>query len=234
MIYLNVFRLNRYLNYEAVMSNKAIEAARADYRHASRDRQIRATLPKAWAKLVEEEDDILLELVADQVASLCGYKPDLKTVAHFLKENVRLAMSPNPPMHANGPIAPSTQQKDVESVARTSLNFIGFSFSGRYYPANSAIDVLIKIFEVFSERDPTFPQRFAALPKHGNKRRYLARSPSELYPDRPDLRDHSVRLRSGWYLGTNCSRETIRKIIKMACEVAGVTFGRELIVSLDQ
>lgn len=78
-------RLNRYLRYEAIVSGKALEAAREDYRNVSRDRQMKATMPIAWAKLVEEEDELLLELVADRVESLCGFKPDPDTVARFIR-----------------------------------------------------------------------------------------------------------------------------------------------------
>jgi predicted type IV restriction endonuclease len=78
-------RLTRYLHYDAVASGEAIRAAREDYRNVARERQIETTLPEAWARLISEEDEALLELVAERVESLCGFKPDLKTVAKFLK-----------------------------------------------------------------------------------------------------------------------------------------------------
>ncbi|MFI3218837.1 MAG: type I restriction endonuclease [Methylococcales bacterium] len=78
-------RLTRYLHYDAVASGEAIKAAREDYRNVARDRQIEVTLPLAWTRLISEEDEELLELVAERVESLCGFKPDLKTVAEYLK-----------------------------------------------------------------------------------------------------------------------------------------------------
>src|SRR5918994_6445412 len=51
----------RYLEYDAVRSGQAIEAARRDYRDAARKRQAQRTLPNAWAKLIESEDELLLE-----------------------------------------------------------------------------------------------------------------------------------------------------------------------------
>lgn len=216
-----VTRLNRYLNYNDVLSGKAIEAAREDYRNVSRNRQIHNTLPKALAKLVKEEDDLLLELVADQVENLCGYKPDLDIVARFLKERVRIIDRPT--TEPLPPILPEGCPK----------GFSGFRFKGRDYRISKAKDVLIQVFEVLSEHDPTFPARFAALPMHGHKRRYLARTKQELYPDRPDLCDLSVRLKSGWFLGTNYGRYEIKKIIRMACQVAKIKYGQDLIVCLD-
>jgi hypothetical protein len=36
-------------------------------------------------KLIEEEDESLLKLIADRTESLCGYKPDLDSISEFLK-----------------------------------------------------------------------------------------------------------------------------------------------------
>ena len=84
-------RLERYLSYTQVSSGAAIDAAREDYKNVSRGRQMLSTLPEAWSKLVAEEDELLLELLADKVESLCGFKPDVDTVARFLRENVGLS-----------------------------------------------------------------------------------------------------------------------------------------------
>ena len=47
-------RLNRYLQYDAVFSGDAIEAARKDYRDVARERQIQSALPRAWEHLGSE------------------------------------------------------------------------------------------------------------------------------------------------------------------------------------
>lgn len=230
-----VARLNRYLKYDEIVSGKAIAAAREDYRNVSRERQMRATLPEAWTKLVGEEDDLLLELIADRVESLCGFKPDPDTVARFLRENVALRsatppgilpprQAPNPPRPPTPPVSPAPN-----------LSVIGFSLDGRQFPARNARDVLVKVFETLASRDNSFLERFAALPKHGRTRRYLARTPEELYPGRADLaRDHSAKLNSGWYLGTNVSRAAIERIIEMACDVVHLRFGYDLLVNLGE
>ena len=69
-------RLQRYLDYRAICSGDAINAARADYQNVARERLIEKTLPEAWHRLVDDEDELLLELIGDRVESLCGYKPD--------------------------------------------------------------------------------------------------------------------------------------------------------------
>lgn len=228
-----VARLERYLDYQAICSGAAIDAARADYQNVARERQIKATLPDAWRKLVEEEDDLLLELLADRVEGLCGYKPDPDTVALFLRESVQLARPAAPTATPKfGPLAkPEPPVRPVTRPPQPSQ--VGFVLGGTVYPARNARDVLVKVFSELADRNPTFLERFATLPKHGRTRRYLARSKDELYPGRPDLvRDFSHELRSGWWLGINLSRNAIERIIEMACEVAGLRYGVDLKVNL--
>jgi len=43
-----------------------------------------------------------------------------------------------------------------------------------------------------------------------------------------------VKLKSGWYLGTNVSRAGIERIIEMACDVARLRFGQDLLVNLGE
>lgn len=233
-----VARLNRYLHYDAIVSGAAIEAAREDYRNVSRDRQMKSTLPKAWARLLEEEDELLLEIVADRVERLCGFKPDPDTVARFLKENVALKSSlwPTPPPSSRSPTpAPVAFSNSPRVSVGQKPSSIGFVLDGRHHPARSAREVLESVFEVLAKRDATILERFAALPKHGRTRRYLARKPDDLYPGRPDLaRDYSTQLTSGWWLSINHSRATIERIIEMACDVAHLKYGRDLQVNIGE
>ena len=245
-------RFTRYLQYDRVVSGAALNAAREDYQNVSRQRQMKATLPEAWRRLVEEEDAMLLEVIADEVESLCGFKPDPDSVAKFLQENVALKASERPtprsvpprplpprgdPVVAPGPLSPtrdpSRQVPSGEPDARTVT--VGFTLQGQRFPARNAIGVLKEVFETLSSRDGMFLERFAALPEHGKKRRYLARSPEDLYPGRPDLaRDHSAKLTSGWYIGTNYNPAGVIKIIEMACNVANLRFGQDLQINLDK
>ena len=71
--------------------------------------------------------------------------------------------------------------------------------------------------------DPSFLQRCAQHPDaQGRKRQYIARTPEELYPDRPDLRDYREELPGGWYVATNLNNVLKKSIIRLAAEVAGL------------
>lgn len=222
-------RLERYLSYKAICDGSAMSAARSDYQNVAQEREIRAALPNAWRTLVEEEDDILIELVADRVESLCGYKPDLDVVAEFLAQEV-LTRSAAPPRQPITPASPAPPRPRTPPSGR-----FGCSIDGRLIECRNARDVLITVFEELVKRDPSFPERFAALPKHGRTRRYLARDKDDLYPGRPDLvANHSHQLSSGWWLGVNISRKQVERIIRMACGAAGLGYGRDVVLELGE
>lgn len=242
-----VERLERYLLHSAVASGAAIQAARDDYRNVSKDRQMLAALPKAWHQIIADEDEMLLEIVADRVESLCGFKPGPDMVASFLKDSVAGRMPAIAPAKPAAPTAPRTVQVAAPAMAKVGQpapapaqrsgagqhGQVGFSFEGRFHPARNAIDTLRQVFDLFIKRDPTFAERFAGLPKHGRTRRYLSRDANELYRARPDLvSECSIKLDSGWWMSTNHSKQTIGQIISMACDVAQVAHGRDLVASL--
>ncbi len=219
--------LERYLGYGEVRSGRAIEAARRDYRDAARKRMAQRTLPEAWTRLVEAEDELLIELLSDKVEDLCGVKPDPDAVAAFLRrQNPRTELPPGTvPRRAERPTRPAS---DTPNASRS----IGYKFDGSWHQARSAREVMVGVFEELAKRDPRFPERFAALPKHGRKRRYIARTREELYPGSPHLASNALQLRSGWWVDAHASRSGIERRIKMACEVARVGCGEDLQINL--
>ncbi len=236
----SVMRLDRYLSYSRVRSGAALAAAREDYGNVSRSRQMLSTLPDAWAKLVAEEDELLLELVADKVENLCGFKPDVDMVAKFLRESVALrTISPLGKAATGSPDASPSPRRpprgDQGSASPPRPSAVGYTLDGRFTACRNGREVMVSVFEAFAARDASFLERFAARPKHGRTRRYLARTPEELYPGRTDLaREHSVKLKSGWYVGTNVSHAQIERIVEMACEVSRVRFGKDLTVNVGE
>ena len=230
----SIDRLKRYLDFRAVSSGEALEAARRDYRDVAKEREIQATLPEAWTKLVDDADDLLLELVADKVESLCGYKPEPDMVATFLADRLRLTTSSSQlvsvPLNSAVVRQPRTALQPPSQDLPAS---IGFTLEERVHRARNARDVLVKVLQALADRDPSFLERFAALPKHGRTRRYVGRSREELYPGRPDLaRDHAIELRPGWWVGVNLSRPAIERVIEMACQVADLRYGIDVRVHL--
>lgn len=225
-------RLTRYLAYQRLCSGEALNAARADYQNVAKDREIEATFPKAWHSLLEEQDSLLLDLIAEKVENLCGYKPDPDACGRFLRSRMtQIGLGEVPPRKAVLPLVPPIHANSMQPSIRTqnlrtrTVDQFSFVFKGKPYDAGSAREVMTTIFQLLAEEDKTFLDRFATR-KHGKKRRYLARDRRELYPGRPDLGEqHSVEIAPGWWIGTNYSRRNIQDIIDLAIEVAGPQLG---------
>lgn len=222
-------RFARYLAFEAVRSGKAVEAARADYQDAARERQVLQAMPRAWQRLVSEPDELLVEMLADKVEDVCGFKPTLDACADFLRQS---SATPSPAQPTA--VSPLPRPSARPSPAQSKPGQPGYSIGGQHHRCGTAREVASSVFAEFARKDPTFLERFAAR-KHGRKRRYISRNKTELYPDRPDLvQKCSFEFTSGWFMGTNYSKLDFEKIIRMACEVAGVEFGCDLIVDLGE
>lgn len=227
-------RLTRYLAYDRLCSGEALTAARSDYRNVARDREIEATFPRAWNSLLEEQDSLLLDLVAEKVEDLCGYKPDPDACGRFLRTKARQTESkefkPTPPL---GDTGDRTARVGTQNSRTHAVGNFSIAFKGKAYQAGSAREVMIKVFQLIAEQDGSFLERFAAR-KHGKKRRYLAKDKRELYPGRQDLaEDHSVEVVPGWWMGTNYSRRSIQEIINLAIEVAGPQLGSEVRANVE-
>ena len=189
----------------------------------ARVRIIETHLPKAWDGLLKDQDSLLLDLLAEKVEDLCGYKPDLDLCSKFLEIQIQKSKhldknepGRKPPIKQTKPFTPATDP--IRSRAVDNFNFV---FKGKEFHARSAREVMTMVFQLLSQEDAGFLDRFASR-KHGKKRRYLARDKRDLYPDRLDLAEqHPVEVVSGWWLGTNYSRRNIQDIIELALEVAG-------------
>ncbi|MEX0928677.1 MAG: hypothetical protein WD449_00490 [Candidatus Babeliales bacterium] len=225
-----VNRFERYLRYNSVCTGESLQAARKDYQHVSRDREIEASLPKAWNTLLKEPDSLLIDLLAEKVEDLCGYKPDLDLCVQFLNRSLKQEQITPTPSFDGRNSHPKPKKTNSQKVDQSlNGNKFNFSFKGESHQARSARDMLVKVFKLLAEADADFLRRFVSR-KHGKKRRYLAQDKKELYPGRHDLaEEHSVEIIPGWWIGTNYSRSNIQQILELALEVVDSRIRSELL-----
>ena len=232
------YRLSRYLSHEDVASGVAFENVQSDYRDVNREREIERILPQAWDMLLSQADDLLVEILADKVADLCGYKPHTETCAAFLSSIATKAgptrqLSKEPVDYASARDSNKTQSVSQSStIRRRRAGNSRFVLLGQQHECRNAIEVLTSIFEKLTENDLTFPSRFASR-RHGTKKRYISQVKYELHPDRDYCDKFSRQLNFGWFIDTKVSNKAKINVVKLACEVAGLEFGRDLIVNLD-
>jgi hypothetical protein len=227
--------LTRYLARACVESGEALETARKEYRSRNRRSQARAAIPEAWRELVGKGDELLVELLASAVESKAGVRADVDDVAEFLAalgkpiivETASSKPSAEPTPRTGGSRSVVTTPPAATASARAGKLIL----RGKAYPYHNAKDAMVIVLRELAKGDPTFLERCSQHPDaQGRKRRYIARTPEELYPDREDLRVCRETLPGGWLVATNLNNILKRTIIKLAAEVAGLSFGKDVIV----
>jgi len=228
-----VKRFNRYLNYNDICNGTAIENARKDYKNVAKEREIKRTLPEAMMKLINEGDELLVDLLSEKVESLCGYSPDQDVVMNYLKQNIHIKslseFQERKPKSTKTRIRITRKQTDKKII--TSDNVVGFILKGEKYKTNGARDFCIKGLEEISKYSDNFFARYAALPKHGKKRRFVADNKYDLYPGRKDLAEKaSHEIEPGWWVGINIGQQQAIKIVYLGCEIAKLKIDKDFTV----
>jgi hypothetical protein len=223
--------IHRYLARSLVESGEALETARREYRGRNRQAQARAAIPEAWREMVEKGDELLVEHLANAVESKAGVRPDDDDVAEFLARLGR-TISENS-THAQRSASSATRKSALVQPRElgNSLRRGKLMLCGKEYGYSHAKEAMVIVLREFAKADAHFLERCSQHPDmQGRKRRYVARTADELYPDRPDLRDHREQLPGGWFVATNLNNVLKKSIIRVAAEVAGLTFGKDVIV----
>jgi len=215
--------LERYLARGRVESGEALEAARQEYRNLNRRAQAKAAIPEAWNELVEKGDELLVDLLANAVESKTGVRPEDDDVATFLTKLGRPMVVESRKVTA---FVPGPEPEPGASSRRGTL-----LLRGKKYPYSNAKDAMVIVLRELAKTNSNFLERCAQHPDaQGRKRRYIARTPEDLYPDRPDLREYREDLPGGWLVATNINNILKKTIIRLATEVAGLRFGQDVVV----
>lgn len=191
-------------------------------------------IPDAWQELVGNGDETLVELVSSAVESKAGFRPDdddvlafLATVgstAHLPRNETQTRSQTNTPTPPKNPLLPPVRPDSSNRSGTLILR-------GKSYPYANAKAGYITALSMLAEADPTFLQRLSQHPFcSGRKRQYIAKTPQEMYPDRPDLWDKHEAAGDGWLIATNLNNQLKKTVLRAAAEVAGLSFGHDMAV----
>ena len=187
-----------------------------------------STSYQAFFALVRDTDAKLVSRTIDGKMHLWLVRraePD--TAVAFLGERVPVAAQPA----AVTAERPRPRTSPAAQTPGTTSSPFGFTLNGMFSAHKNAREVFTAVFEELCSRDATFPERFAAYP-HSGKRPYLARTRDELHPGHPDLARESTQLGNGWWLDVNLHNATKERIVRMACDLAGLRYGSDLVLNL--
>jgi hypothetical protein len=108
---------------------------------------------------------------------------------------------------------------------------VAYQFDGETHAASDATEAMINILGDLAQYDDDFFPKLAARVR-GRTRNHVAPSRSEVYPGRPDLARYVKEVGPGWFIGCNMANRGKEKILRAACEVMGLAFGRDLKIDL--
>ena len=175
-------RLQSCLGYEAVIDGSARERAKRMLEDRRNEERILAEIPKAWRRLLEKPNDLLIELVQEEVQQELDLMPSEQQVAMFLRDAQSQPTPHRAPLPApkrKPPIAlPGRPPKRPNPAKRP----VGFTLHGERYAARTWSDVWLGVAGALYKRHSVDFDR--AMQLRGTTRQYIARSEGDLYAAR--------------------------------------------------
>lgn len=239
--------LKEFLYKPEVDSGKARRRAEDALEVAKKREKARDHLPDVWLRLLDEPDAILVDLLTEEVFSSWGVRPDQEDVTVFFKALATggaysTAESSSPGRSrskAGGKLqegkergsssrAPTAKQPNGRSEKTEKL--MGFVLNGEEHPATNGKETLLELLEHLHGLDSGFLKKLSTHPRNTTKKRqFMSKNRDDLYTK--EFQDHAyTQISAGWWVGTNLSTEAIERKIRIACEVAGIEFGADLIL----
>jgi hypothetical protein len=215
-----VNRFNKYLDYEKTLSGETYSLALDDYKNKTKKRMVESSLPEAWKRLVDERDDLLIDLIAESVETVCGFKPDKNIIIDFLDNNITYIKDTQTyPVSLN--VLPKTPIQNTNgNVHYLSENFkntkpFSFVIQGKKYDVRSWKDLYITVCKHLHLIDSDKIERLPNVPdfisNRGNKYFSNKSNPGE------DLREwekitNTISVETN--LSANLIRDNIGRLLK--------------------
>jgi hypothetical protein len=219
----------RYLQFDRVRTGTSFESATSDYRDSAAKREAGRAIPQAWAELVAEPEELLVDLIADKAEAICGYRPPAAAVVSFLRRDQNLAVANS--VKAETTFVPSVKRGAGEKIPPGSRMSI---ISSNNMPTATVFSVAIEarngnelLVEVLKRLAALHPSRIEAMAAsvRGRTRNHIGRTPADIYPSRPDLA-RAAEFAPGWLVGLNIANREKVGIVRDVCTHSEFSLGR--------
>lgn len=199
--------LIRYLSLGNMRSGQAKKNAENDRKKRIIERNISTT----WKKLLDGTSDKLVNLLIGEMPSVSQYAPARSDVEEFLNKNIGFKPASVPTPTSRPRPEPQTKKK------------FGFFLLNKRYEEKNMTDAFAKIMEILAVRDEDFLMRLESQ-LVGKTTKWLSRNRTGLGGS-GSVKKTARKLSGGWFLRTHSSTEEKIKILRKACQFAGIPFG---------
>lgn len=173
-------RLQSCLGYDAVIDGSARERAKRMLEDRRNEERILAEVPRAWQRLLEEPDDLLLRLVQDRVDQSIGLRPTHEQVRSVLRRSVHgpapshlSSQQPSAdPWPARSLALPHPPRRERRTSKRAATRITGFRLWGEWYQASSSAAMWHGVASAVYARHSSDFERACQL--RGTTRQYVA------------------------------------------------------------
>ena len=228
----------RYLARDRVLTGVALRAATDDRERSALRRMIEA----GWAALVAGPNERLVRMVAGAAKAATtrkgGRAPSGRTLNDAVRAFIRHGFSfprEAPEVHLEvSSERPTASRAAAEGVrgdrVLSARRSVAWTFQGKRREEKNPTDMYVAIIGRLYE-DCGGVAFYTRLRKEltGRTRTHIAPSRAETGLQ-PELFRYLRRLPGGWWLNTNLSTDNKMTNLRRACDVAGISFGSDLVV----
>lgn len=170
------------LSKDNIASGDAVKNAQDLYQSRQRKVILKEALPKAWHKLINDPDDLLVDLLIETTEKLSGFRPEIDDVEKFLDGISHPVFSDSVnPLSSTRPTAFQTtrQRAPVPSTGGfINKQIVAFTLLGKTHRPRNWKDLIVTVSEEMYRRHPAEFDR--ALVLRGSKMAYFGLQANEL------------------------------------------------------
>jgi len=175
-------RLIELLSKDNVASGNAVKTAEHLYRGRQKIDILRDALPKAWHKILNDPDDLLVELLVETTEKLSGFRPEIEDVEKFIVkiQSSTIARPEVPFAPIKSVPSPITTRKPTSYPEGSYINkrIISFQLLGHTYRPRTWKELLVLVSEEMYRRHSAEFSRCLSL--RGFRMSYFSQEPNKL------------------------------------------------------
>ncbi len=215
--------LERYLSFRNTRSGKAVRNAERDRTEKIKRKQAENNISLAWEKLLGGSSDKLITLLIEETSQISpGYAPAQEDVETFLRNFHERPNSVGPPSRIPSKSEPKPTLIKTKNTTQRKTDYSFRLFGNEYSGYPTAASAFVKILEILAGRDQSFLARLAHETA-GRKYRLLSMNKEDLGPLGYKV---AKELPGAWWVSTHSSSNGKIQVLKKACGVARIPFGK--------
>lgn len=157
------------LGHDAVVEGSARDRAKQMLDDRKNEERLLAEIPRAWRRLLDRPDDLLIELVQEDVRTHVGLTPNREQITAFLRDSLSRAQTTRSPQPVPPPVTPPVESPSVGKHP------IAFALWGVRHPVRQWSGLWLGVAEAVYERHSHEFER--AFQLRGRSRQYITPSP---------------------------------------------------------